>query len=476
MSDSTRKSGSRMMIDTSQHHENASPRILTPALSLSTGRVIKSFGLVGLLFIAAAGSVSRAADINPTTQTTDMVVTNLPDPLKMADGTPVTSAEQWREKRRPELLALFAHEMYGVSPGRPADMKFEVFDTDPKALGGKATRRQVAVYFTGKPDGQRMDLLIYLPNSAMRPVPVIFGLNFWGNHAVSVDPGIRITTSYMEEGKKNPYLDLSGVRDHRATEASRGVDAHRWPVEEILAHGFGFVTAYRGDIDPDLPDGFKQSIKALYPDLQNRGDNFSTIGAWAWALSRGMDYLQTDADIDPNRVAVFGWSRLGKAAIWAAANDERFALVISSESGAGGAKIFHHNVGENIHRLNTVFPHWYCQNFRKYDGQETTLPFDQHEVLALIAPRPLYVANSDPSSKFDYEGEFLGLKNAEPVYRLLGGSALPAEELPPIDHAVQGESLAYHRRTGRHDVTAFDWEQYLIFCEAHLRAHAGAKP
>ena len=293
----------------------------------------------------------------------------LPDALVMADGTKVATPQQWREKRRPELLQLFAREMYGQMPGRPESMKFEVFDTDAKALGGKATRRQVAIYFTGKPEGPRMDLLIYLPNGAKRPVPVIFGLNFWGNHAVHADPGIRMTTSYMEEGTRNhPYLDLSGVKDHRATEACRGTDAKRWPVDEILARGYGFATAYRGDIDPDMPDGLPQSIRARYPELQDRGDNFSTIAAWAWAFSRGMDYLQTAADIDAKRVVIFGWSRLGKAAIWAAANDERFALIISSESASGGAKLFHHDVGENIKRLNTVFPHWYCQT----SGSTTT--------------------------------------------------------------------------------------------------------
>jgi hypothetical protein len=393
----------------------------------------------------------------------------LPDPLVMADGTKVATPQQWREKRRPELLQLFAREMYGQMPGRPESMKFEVFDTDAKALGGKATRRQVAIYFTGKPEGPRMDLLIYLPKGAKPPVPVIFGLNFWGNHAVHADPGIRMTTSYMEEGARNhPYLDLSGVKDHRATEACRGTDAKRWPVDEILARGYGFATAYRGDIDPDMPDGLPQGIRALYPELQDRGDNFSTIGAWAWAFSRGMDYLQTDADIDAKRVVIFGWSRLGKAAIWAAANDERFALVISSESGSGGAKLFHHDVGESIKRLNAVFPHWYCQNFRKYNDKETSLPFDQHMVLALVAPRPLYVSASQGDAIFDPVGEFFGAKGAEPVYRLLGAGGLPAEVVPRLDQPVHGQ-IGYHRRTGRHDVTAFDWEQYLGFCDDALR-------
>jgi hypothetical protein len=346
-------------------------------------------------------------------------------------------------------------------------MKFEVFDNDPKALNGKAIRRQVAVYLTGKTDGPRMDLLIYLPNEVKRPMPVIFGMNFWGNHSVINDPAIRLTTSYMDQGPNNPYLDLSGVKNHRATEACRGNDAARWPVETIIARGFGFVTAYRGDIDPDIADGYNLSIKSQYPELKDRSDNFSTIGAWAWAFSRGIDYLVTDPDIDKDRIAIMGWSRLGKAAVWAAANDQRIALLISSESGSGGAKLFHHDAGESIQRLNTHFPYWYCRNFSKYNGKESTLPFDSNQTLSLVAPRPMYIASSQGDAIFDPIGEFLGPKGAEPVYKLLGAGGLPADTIPPLDVSVQGQ-IGYHRRTGKHNVLPFDWQQYLDFCDNHL--------
>jgi hypothetical protein len=237
----------------------------------------------------------------------------------------------------------------------------------------------------------------------------------------------------------------------------------------MIDRGYAVATFYRGEIDPDTKDGFDQSLKAFYPELQNRGDNFSTIGAWAWALSRAMDYLVTDRALDPKRIAAFGWSRLGKAALWAGATDERFAAVISNESGAGGAKLFHRGVGEDIARLNTVFPHWFCSNFRKYNGHDKELPFDQHEVIALIAPRPVYVASAEQDAEADPEGEFATVKAAEPVYRLFGKQGLGADEWPPINHPV-GRDLAYHVRTGGHDVKPYDWEQYLGFLDREIKA------
>jgi len=392
---------------------------------------------------------------------------SLPDPLVMADGTRVTTAAQWRAKRRPELLSLFTREMYGVMPPRSPAQKFVVFDKGTEALGGKAIRRQVTVLLKGDPNGPKFDLLLYIPKAAKGPVPAILGINFWGNHAVAPDPGVRLTTNPVES-KKNQYADLDCAQNGKATEACRGVNAAQWPLEEILDRGYALATLYRGDIDPDTKDGFGQSLKAFYPELQNRGDNFSTIGEWAWALSRTLDYLVTDKAIDPKRVAVFGWSRLGKAALWAAATDERFAAAISNDSGAGGAKLFHRGIAENITRLNTVFPHWYDTNFRQYNDKDTTLPFDQHEMIALIAPRPVYVASAIQDANADPEGEYAAAKAAGPVYRLLGKQELQTDKWPAVDQPVSGD-IAYHVRSGGHDVKPFDWEQYLKFLDAKIR-------
>ncbi|QMW04238.1 alpha/beta hydrolase family protein [Spirosoma foliorum] len=393
----------------------------------------------------------------------------LPDPLVFTNGKRVTTAKQWQSQRRPELLEFFANEMYGHSPDKPSAMRFEVFDTDANALGGKATRKQVAVYFDGKSNGPRMDVLLYIPNQVKGPVPAIVGLNFWGNQSINADPGIRISTSWMESGRGNPYVDVSCVVNHRSTEACRGINAQQWPVDSILNRGYALVTAYREDIASDEKSTmFTTGVHPLYPNLQNRGDNFGTVAAWAWGLSRIMDYVQTDNRIDAKRVAVFGWSRLGKAALWAGAIDERFAMVISHESGAGGAKLFHRGVGENIRRLCTVFPHWYAGNFRNYMDQDTLLPFDQHLVISLVAPRPIYVASAEEDKNSDPEGEFEGAKAASVVYQFLGTTGLPASQMPPLNQSVQGQ-IGYHIRPGGHDVTNYDWQHYLRFMDKHFK-------
>jgi len=391
---------------------------------------------------------------------------DLPDPLVAFDGTKITSAAAWKEKRRPELLEFFTREMYGKSPGKPEKMSFEVFDRDKKALEGKATRIQIAIYPGGKP-GPRMDLLVYVPNEAKGPVPAFLGLNFWGNHAIHADPGIRLTESWVENNRQ-PYVDLSAVNDHKATDATRGINAKQWPVEEILSRGYALATMYREDVAPDHEPYFSTGVPAIYPELQKGDDNWGTIGIWAWSMSRALDVLESEPSIDSKRVAAFGFSRLGKAALWAGACDERFAMTISNESGAGGAKLFHRGVGENITRLNTVFPHWFTRNFRKYMDKDTELPFDQHMVISLIAPRPVYVASAEEDKHADPEGEFAGAKAAEAVFKLLGAEGLPADTWPPIGTSVQG-GIGYHVRPGKHDVTTFDWQQYLAFADKHLK-------
>ena len=388
----------------------------------------------------------------------------LPDPLVMENGDKVRDAKMWKEKRRPELLRQFEEHVYGRSPGKPKDLRFEVTSQDRNALGGKAIRKEVTVYFSDKPE-PKMDLLMYIPKKEEGPVPAFLGLNFAGNQSIHTDPGIKISASWMRNGRED------AVVNNRATEASRGRSASRWPVEKIIDRGYALVTAYYGDIDPDFHDGFKNGVHPLfYKQGQSAPapNEWGSIGAWAWGLSRALDYLEKDKAIDAEKVALLGHSRLGKTALWAGAQDERFAIVISNNSGSGGAALSRRNYGETVQRINSSFPHWFAGNFKQYDSNDNPPPVDQHQLLALIAPRPLYVASAVEDQWADPRGEFLSAKHASPVYELLGKKGLPAEEMPGIDQPVTG-TIGYHIRSGKHDVTEYDWNQYLDFADKHLK-------
>jgi len=428
--------------------------------------------LIAALFTASFSSQVQAQPRGFNYDEAKVPKYKLPDPLTLESGETVKDSATWREKRRPEILALFQEHMYGKSPGRPKGMSFEVTSHDTKALGGKAIRKEISVYFTDKKAaGPKMDILVYLPPKATEPVPAFVGLNFYGNHSINADPGITISSAWMRNNKSK------GVENNRATEKSRGTSSSRWPVEKILSRGFGVATIYCGDLDPDYHDGYQNGVHPLfYKEGQTKPapNEWTTIGAWAWGLSRALDYFETDDEIDHKRVAVLGHSRLGKTSLWAGAQDQRFAIVISNNSGCGGAALSRRRFGETVARINTSFPHWFCDNFKKYNDNEDALPLDQHMLVALMAPRPVYIASAEQDRWADPRGEFLSGKHASPVYRLFGKRGLGASDMPDINEPIMN-TIGYHIRSGKHDVTDFDWQCYMDIAEKHFGPSAAGR-
>jgi hypothetical protein len=341
-------------------------------------------------------------------------------------------------------------------PGKPQSMHFRTNATNDTALNGKAICKQVTVFFSPGELGPSMDVLLYLPKGAKSPVPVFTGLNFYGNQSTTFDKAVAITPRWVMNNE-------GYTKDNKAGEASRGIQARRWQVQMLIDSGYGMATAYYGDLEPDHEEGWKEGVRGqMAGSLGIKPDEWSAIGAWAWGLSRMLDYLETEPAVNAGKVILTGHSRLGKAALWAGASDTRFAAVVSNNSGEGGAALFRRNFGETILRINTAFPHWFVPQFRQYNGKPEAMPVDQHMLLSLIAPRPLYVASAKDDQWADPRGEFLSAYHAAPVYQLYRKKGLSQNKMPPINQPV-GHQVRYHIRSGIHDITAYDWTQYIKF-------------
>jgi hypothetical protein len=383
----------------------------------------------------------------------------LPDPLTLANGKQLRDAKTWLNERRPELVRLFEENQYGRSPGRPKDMSFDVFDKGTPVFEGKALRRQVTVYFSKDKAGPKMDLLVYVPSAASKPVPLLLNLGFGANSSTVDDPGIKPGEVWGRDKKKVP--------------ASQGRSFGRINVVPLLEAGIGFATVYYGDIDPDFEGGIPHGVRALYlkqGQTQPAPNEWGSIGAWAWGLSRALDYLETDKGVDARSVAIFGISRLGKTVLWAGAHDPRFALVIASCSGEGGAALSRRNYGETVKHLvaPTRYPYQFAVNYQKHADDVGNQPVEAHLLISLIAPRPLLLQTGDTDFWSDPKGEFLAAVAAGPVYRLLGQKALETDQMPGAGQPIMN-TLGYYMHTGGHGTIPSDWEHFVKFLQLHLR-------
>lgn len=361
----------------------------------------------------------------------------LPDPLTAAAGSRISTPEAWRA-RRTEILELFRENVYGRRPGRPDSLTFELLEEDRQAMDGKATLRRVAIRSRHEGREHSFELILFLPNDLLGQSPVFLLLN--NRPRSNTDP---------------TRAQLSGF----------------WPAEEVIARGFGIAAIQNNELAPDDSATFREGVIRLFNGEggEREGDAWAALAAWGWGASRAMDYFETDRGVDVSRVAVLGHSRGGKAALWAGAEDERFALVISNESGAGGAALSRRRYGETVARITTAFPHWFAPRFTDFGGREDDLPIDQHMLIALMAPRAVYVASANEDLWADPRGEFLSLANAAPVFALWRNPLFGEDRMPALETPAHFGRLGYHVRRGTHNLTPYDWMRFLDFAETLWR-------
>lgn len=384
----------------------------------------------------------------------------LPDPLKMPDGKQVTTSKEWQKTQRPYIYHLYEENQFGRFPTTKTPIRFRLLESDKNAFDGIATRKQVRIFLHPTDSMVYTDVLLYIPNKVKKP-PVFLGLNFSGNHIIAADKNILL-------GNKWVFSRAKGAVNNRATEASRGADTASWQVRTILEKGFALATAYYGDFEPDTVTGYKSGVRTTMREVLNiQPEEWTAMGAWAWGLSKIVDYLEKDKRINAAKIALIGHSRLGKAALWAGASDQRIALIVSNESGEGGAAISRRWYGETVGIINTKFPFWFTLKYSSYGDHINDLPVDGHMLLSLMAPRPLYVASAEEDTWSDPKGEFIGAYEAGKVYALFGKKGIATDAMPGL-HQPVGETVRYHIRAGKHAVTAYDWSQYIQFASEKL--------
>jgi hypothetical protein len=438
--------------------------IQSPALWELALYCIATIALIGVSLLALQSEIHAAQQVQATAW---------PDPLVLRSGVAVRDRIEFEEQRRGEILHLFEENVYGRTPPLGLPVRILSTEVEEHALHGLAQRKQITLA-VGRNGERTWHLLQYTPAHPKGPVPMIVGLNFGGNQTVDADAGIELNSIWIPDpALKNVPLatELSGHALRTAEGSTRGVAATQWQVEEIVARGYGLATIYAGDIEPDYLGGIGYGIRPLFftgTQSLPAANDWGAIGTWAWGMSRVIDVLSKDPTVDTKRFIAFGFSRFGKTALWAAAQDKRFAMVISSESGQAGATLSHRKQGEPIDHLMLAFPYWFCGNYQHYLGRVQDLPVDGHLLLSLIAPRPLYVGSAIADPFSDPEGEFLAAMAVSPVYALYGVTGITNAAMPALEHPT-GDTVAYHVRRGGHDVTAYDWKQYLNFADRQFK-------
>ncbi|MFM1768521.1 MAG: hypothetical protein RJA22_1050 [Verrucomicrobiota bacterium] len=407
--------------------------------------------------------------------------TTLPDPLVMLDGRRVRTPAEWTQARRPELQSLFQEYMYGNLPPKPARMRVSVTGEYPDFLGGAATLRLITLQAAPTDTAPRIDLMLVVPNRRSGPAPVFLAMNFCGNHAITPDPRVPLARGWL-------YNTCKGCTNNAATEAARGGQASDWPLAEILRRGYALAAFYSGDVDSDRKD-VSDGIYAWLAGgeaARNPPAHRGSIAAWAWGFHRCVDYLVSDPDVDGARIAAVGHSRNGKTALLATAFDPRIALAIPHQAGCGGTAPSRvapalaapqrngRPTAETVAVINRNFPHWFNARFKDFNDAPERLPFDQHSLVALCAPRPVLFSNAEEDQWANPSGQFEVLRAASPVYRFLGAEGLGSDH-PPARRVLLNSRLGYYIREGRHSMTADDWNVFMDFADRHL-ARGSSKP
>jgi len=360
----------------------------------------------------------------------------LPEVLVSLEGKQVKDVKMWDESRRNEILELFRTNVYGRVSSNDYTKSFKLINEDKNAMGGDATLRQVDITISSNGNSLDIHLTLFVPNKAAKPVPAFL------------------------------LIDNRGPQN---TDPERKVKSEFWPAEEVIARGYAIAVFSNADLDPDNFDDFKNGIHGLLDRGERKPDSWGTLAAWAWGASRCLDYFETDKDINSKKVAVVGHSRGGKTALWAAAEDQRFAMAVSNESGCGGAALARRKYGETVARINSAFPHWFCLNYRNWSDNEDSMPVDMHMLIALIAPRAVYVTSASEDLWADPRGSYLSLYHSLPVFQLYDMNSTLSDKMPPLNRPVIAGRLAYHIRDGAHNMLLKDWNWFMDFGDKILK-------